>query len=657
MHRKLKMCLGNNFTRFLIDNFSCSIFLFIVTIALDTIADIGSAFITLIGTKSEATSLKLTNQKQTTTAGDIFKPGQWAEFVFRTAELGEIHQIVIGHEDEDKKWFVDKIEVFCEQRCEKMSFHPQRWLAKSEGDGCLNVSVDPSEAIHGQPKTRYDLTIETGQQGTTGDVFLTLFGSWGKTEEVSLRKSTHHFQSNGKDHFDFQETDVGEIDKIRFRYVPNELESWDLDLVKVMRNAPIKLDRLSEKEWMKKGVSVRHSFDNRKPNDFSNVKFDVNYLFKCNQHFRPTKINAKPVLEFVPESMKKSSRRKEAKTESYDVLIQTGSNSGKTQDLKENSFAINLIGARGDIGFREFSGQISDAGKLITLTVETLNIGMPEKVILKVNGSLKWNVETVSLQTSKKEFFFPAEVSFDVYNEVSGQINHTLTPMNKNFVKNFQDKQKKSKGKWSLRSKFGLEMTMGKVLYKVKTFAKSFDDLEKSDGDVYMHLIGSFSKSEKFILSQSLLHNTAFKSGQMDEFDLETFDLGAIESIHLGWKPKGASHKFPFEKIQVRSGQKGTQWSFAESGSAQDVDQTKNPSGYCERVLNYLPAFVNTFKPMRFYEIRIKTSDSITDGSTDANVYIQLYGDDLKSEVVNMVSRKGLRSNCFNLGSEDVFIR
>ena len=615
----------------------------------------------MFGTQSNATGLKLVAHERPGAlpgGGNLFKPGRWAEFSFRTKQLGELDRVLIGHEDEDKKWFVDKIEVTCKQRCEQTLFLPQRWLAKSEGDGNLNTEINPSEITYGKPKTKYNIAISTGEQGTQGDVFITIFGSWGKTDEIALRKSTSQFGANKTDDFELEDIDVGEIDKIRFRYNPVESESWNLKSVQISRIDPIKLQRLPSKAWAKRNVTPKYTYDHRKEINFDKTDFNLKYQFNCEQNFKPSKAVPTPVHEFLHKLLVSNRHKIDAKKSSYDVVLQTSQSSQKLKDSKDCKFLVNIIGTKSDSGFREFCGQIPDSGKQATLNIEALNIGMPETVIVKTDSSLKWILDSVNLLNSKKEFYFPAEVSFNV-SEVTGQINHTLIPMNKNLVKDQYSTSKSSKnGLISLWKKFGLEMKLGKVVYRVRTFTNSANDIENGDENVYFYLLGNFAKSEKFILSQSLLNKNSFQSGQTDEFDLETVNLGSVESILIGWKSKNTNlHQIPFEKIEIRAGQTGYQWSFNGSSNSEETEQNRNINGFCERTLHHLPSFERKFEPLQFYEIRVKTSESFKEGSTEANVYLQLYGDERKSEVLNLVPRKDLRSKHFNLGSEDVFIR
>ena len=51
--------------------------------------------------------------------------------------IGKIHKLDIRHDNAliNSGWFLDRVEVIDEETEERLVFHCERWLAKSEDDG------------------------------------------------------------------------------------------------------------------------------------------------------------------------------------------------------------------------------------------------------------------------------------------------------------------------------------------------------------------------------------------------------------------------------------------------------------------------------------------------------------------------------------------
>ena len=524
--------------------------------------DIVGAFIILKGVNQSTSKLLLTETASRSQSNASFKQGQKVTFTFRTADLGEMQSILIGHESETKKWFLDKVFVDCEQRCEKSEFGCHRWLARSEGDGKLEVEFLPCEIVLGIPKTDYNLHFETGEHGTEGQVFITICGSRGQTKEISLRKSSNNFSSGSTDTFIVSDIDVGQIGKIRVKYIAAGKETWDLKNVKVSRGKPAKIERSGHDFWENKGVRVKYLFDNRKAIDLKSTKIDLEYNFVCNQLFRISSERPTPIHEFVPHDKNGRPKTKEWKIPC--TVIIKASQDSKLVQKDENQIFLNIVGARGDTGFRCLREKIPQPGKESTFEIDTVAIGTPERVHISSDNSLKCRMFSVDLIVNKKEVFFPADTSFDL-NETGSQLNHTLVSMNKRLVENLEkpDKSKEKKNR-RLRDTFGLEMLRNKVIYTVRTFTGNKKIEVGHRKNLFVILHGNYGTSEKFTLHDSRLHSEAFQKNEVDQFDLESSDLGVIDRLTLGCENSTEEADLQIEKIEVRAGQVGTQWCFVE---------------------------------------------------------------------------------------------
>ena len=564
-----------------------------------------------------------------------------------------MQSIVIGHDSETKKWFIDKVFVSCEQRSEQTEFSCHRWIARSEGDGRLEVECLPSEIILGIPTTDYKLAFETGEHGTEGQIFVTISGSRTQTREKSFRNSTKNFSSGATDVFTFSDIDVGQVRKVRVKYIAAGKETWDLKAISLSRGKPTRIERSHGQFWTDKGVRFKYLFDDRQPVDLETTKIDLNYSFICDQLFTVSSERPIPVHEFVPRHSKERPKNKEWKVP-YTVNIRASQDS---QVVKQevNKLYLNIIGSRGDTGLRCLGGKIPHPGKESSFEIDTVHIGTVEQVLILSENSLNCRIFSIELTANKKNLFFPADTSFDLHDPGS-QLNHALTPMNKRLIEeNFVNNQKSTEKKnWRLRDTFGLEMLRGKVIYTIRTFTGGKKLESSSATKIYAILHGNYGSSEKFILHDSRLHSEAFKKNETDEFDLETTDLGVIDRLTVGCDNYDEFKEFQIEKIEVRAAHVGIQWCFLNTRSREQNQTAKNQAVKLFECVNSL---TQRFKPFQYYEIKIKTSSDVPAASTNANVFIQLYGDMARTEISNLVPRKGLREDCFNEGKTDIFIR
>ena len=68
--------------------------------------------------------------------------------------------------------------------------------------------------------------------GTDANVFMVLYGSDGKTEEVALANETNNFERGSVDNFKIEVKDVGTPYKIRIRHDNSKpFSDWHLDKV------------------------------------------------------------------------------------------------------------------------------------------------------------------------------------------------------------------------------------------------------------------------------------------------------------------------------------------------------------------------------------------------------------------------------------------
>lgn len=114
--------------------------------------------------------------------------------------------------------------IECADLGRKWTFPCNRWLAKDEGDGQLEVELKPlsgmDDIINEKQYLVEVLTGDVARAGTNANVFLTMFGENAKSAEIHLAHSETHankFERNHRDKFHIEAPDLGYLQAIRIR--------------------------------------------------------------------------------------------------------------------------------------------------------------------------------------------------------------------------------------------------------------------------------------------------------------------------------------------------------------------------------------------------------------------------------------------------------
>ena len=156
-----------------------------------------NVFVTLEGTKDTSSKWQLHGGD-----GGEFERGSVVSTQLECqTNLGEIKRLRIGHDNSGfgPDWFLDHV-VLCtaDDPQDKLYFKCGRWLSRNQGDGLIECCLQASQCPPDKNESKcYMVTTITGNRrgaGTKANVFITLFGEKGSSEEQFLDNDPANFE-------------------------------------------------------------------------------------------------------------------------------------------------------------------------------------------------------------------------------------------------------------------------------------------------------------------------------------------------------------------------------------------------------------------------------------------------------------------------------
>ena len=186
-----------------------------------------------------------------------FKAGQVDEFpIRRTKELGELTQVRIMHDNSglNPSWYLKDIKVALDGSDKLWYFPCDQWLEK-KADGISDLFLPVDKVRNEQMYYQIDIcTGEMGLSGTDANVYITLNGVFGSTDEHKLDSSGNDFEKDRTDIFTItQARDVGELLSLRIRHDNFGLfPGWYLKYIRVTRVNDEKVWYFPCEQWLEK---------------------------------------------------------------------------------------------------------------------------------------------------------------------------------------------------------------------------------------------------------------------------------------------------------------------------------------------------------------------------------------------------------------------
>uniref|UniRef100_I3JKU2 Lipoxygenase homology PLAT domains 1 n=1 Tax=Oreochromis niloticus TaxID=8128 RepID=I3JKU2_ORENI len=534
-----------------------------------------------------------------------FEAGTLESFESHGSDVGEIKKVELGHDGATPEscWLVDELSVAVPTKGVKYIFACKCWLAKDRGDGLTArvFNVLDAEAISISHKIIYEVTVVTGDvqnAGTDTQIFMTVFGANGSTEEMLLQKNEDRFERGQEDTFNMEIDDVAPLRKMRLRIDGSgSRPDWFLDKV-IMRN-------LTTEE-----VSV------------------FTYEGWLSRTHGPKRALICEMAAVVDEEVM-------VEVTTYIVQVKTSDVAGAGTDA--NVWII-IFGENGDTGTLALK-ECNKSNKFERKQVDTfrfpeiLSMGDLSKVrVWHDNTGIApgWHLEYIDVKDEimDKTFRFPCD-RWLAKNDDDGQIMRELACANNDYL----DLNEKTK--------YEICITTG--------------DTAETKENAWIVLEGRKGRSKEFVMENSS-KKKRFLRGNVDRFEFSSKNLGDIAGICLGHTPKdGKKVKgevyWHVEEVVVTERELGNKYIF-KCNSLIPLSPKRDDfiTVECTKTIESFASKARSLVPVK-YEIIVITGDEKGAG-TDANVFITLYGSNGDSGCRQL--RQKFR-NLFERGQTDRF--
>ncbi|XP_072290031.1 lipoxygenase homology domain-containing protein 1 [Eucyclogobius newberryi] len=513
------------------------------------------------------------------------------------ALLSPLSRVTIGHDNcgVSSGWFCEKVVVYCPFTGIEQTFPCSKWLDEKEGDGLIERELYEMVSLRQkrQKKHPWSLWIWTSDipsAGTDADISFQIYGEEGKSDEIRLDNKTDNFEQGQIDRFMVELADLGKINKLRIWHEKrNPFAGWHLSKATIMKT-------LTKEK----------------------------YTFPCERWLDSNEDDNEVVRELpaigdlIDEPLA---------VIKYRVTVCTGTVGGSGTDA---SVFLNLIGDKGDTGDRELFNCKNNVnkfekGNLDEFIIEAVSVGRVRRIRIGHNGKggrCGWFLDKVIVreegQAEANAVEFPCARWLD-RNEDDGQIVRELVP--------FSDGQRLYNVNYHIAIKTG-DIPGG-----------------STDSNVFVKFYGEKGDTSRMMLvvSDNNLGNY-FEIGRVDVFTVDTSDIGQINRLLIGHTNVGMRAGWFLDSVQIMVPVHGSQYMFPSHRwlCKDEADGKTEVEIYPSEILD-LEQYMN-------YEICVTTGD-VTFAGTNARVYIQMYGDKGKSEVMILESR----SNNYERNTTEIF--
>uniref|UniRef100_A0A3B4WNI6 Lipoxygenase homology PLAT domains 1 n=1 Tax=Seriola lalandi dorsalis TaxID=1841481 RepID=A0A3B4WNI6_SERLL len=497
------------------------------------------------------------------------------------ADVGDIKKVELGHDGgtPESCWLVDELSVAVPTKGVKYIFACKCWLAKDRGDGLTArvFNVLDAEAISISQKIIYEVTVVTGDvqnAGTDTQIFMSVFGANGSTEEMLLQKNEDRFERGQEDTFNMEIDDIAPLRKMRLRIDGSgSRPDWFLDKV-IMRNLTTEeVSVFTYEEWLSRTRG-------------------------------PKRTVICEMAAVVDEELM-------VELTTYIIQVKTSDNTGAGTDA--NVWVI-IFGENGDTGTLALK-ESSKSNKFERKQVDTfrfsdiLSLGELSKVRVwhdNTGPAPGWHLEYIDVKDElmDKTFRFPCD-RWLAKNDDDGQIMRELACANNDYL----DLNEKTK-------------------YEICVTTGDTSEAETKE-NAWIVLEGKKGRSKEFVMENSS-KKKRFLRGNVDRFEFSSKNLGDIAGICLGHTPKdGKKVKgevyWRVEEVVITERELGNKYIFSCNALIPLSPKRDDFLTFeCTKTIESFASKARSLVPVK-YEIIVITGDEKGAG-TDANVFITVYG-------------------------------
>ncbi|KAM4802813.1 lipoxygenase homology domain-containing protein 1 isoform X3 [Urocitellus parryii] len=530
--------------------------------------------------------------------GGVFDRGRTDIFHIELAALlSPLSRVSIGHGNVgvNRGWYCEKVVILCPFTGIQQTFPCSKWLDEKKADGLIERQLYEMVSLRKKrlkkfPWSLWVWTTDLKKAGTNSPIFIQIYGQKGRTDEILLNPNNKWFKPGVIEKFRIELPDLGRFYKLR---------AWH--------------DRRSPGSgWHLERMTLMNTLNKDK------------YNFNCNRWLDANEDDNEIVREMTAEG---PTVRRIMGMVRYRVTVCTGELEGAGTDA---NVYLCLYGDVGDTGERLLyncrnNTDLFEKGSADEFTIESVTMRKVRRVRIRHDGKgpgSGWYLERVLLreegQPESDNVEFPCLRWLDKDKD-DGQLVRELLPSDSNAtLKNFR---------------YHISVKTGDV------------SGASTDSKVYIKLYGDKSDTIKQVLlvSDNNLKDY-FERGRVDEFTLETLNIGTINRLVIGHDSTGMHAGWFLGSIQIRVPRQGKKYTFPANRWL-DKNQA---DGRLE--VELYPSEVVEIQKLVHYEVDIWTGD-VGGAGTTARVYLQIYGEEGKTEVLFLSSR----SKAFNRASKDTF--
>ncbi|XP_071008463.1 lipoxygenase homology domain-containing protein 1 [Oncorhynchus clarkii lewisi] len=537
-----------------------------------------------------------------------FESGSLESFEAHGADVGEIKKVELGHDGATPEscWLVDELAVAVPTKGVKYIFQCKCWLAKDRGDGLTArvFNVLDADSITISQKIIYEVTVVTGDvqnAGTDTQIYVSVFGTNGTTEEILLQKNEDRFERGQEDTFSLEVDDIAPLRKMRVR-VDGSGSRPDWFLAKIiMRNLTTEeVSVFTYEEWLSKTKGPKRTMI-------------------CEM---AAVVDEEEMVEIT----------------TYIIQVKTSDIGGAGTDANVWIIVFGECGDTGTLALKECqkSNKFERKQTDVFRFPDVLSLGELSKVRVWHDNSGPapgWHIEYIDVKDEAldRTFRFPCD-RWLAQNEDDGQIMRELSCANNDIL----DLNEKTK-------------------YEIITTTADTDDAETKE-NVWIALEGKKGRSKEFMMENSS-KKKRFLRGNKDKFEFSSKQLGDIAGICLGHTPKdGKKVKgeafWHVKEVVVIEKVLGNRFIFICNALIPlSPKRDEFVTIECTKAIESFASKARSLVPVK-YEIILITGDEKGAG-TDANVFITIYGSNGDS------GRRSLRQkfrNLFERGQTDRFL-
>ncbi|XP_004684062.1 PREDICTED: lipoxygenase homology domain-containing protein 1 [Condylura cristata] len=568
--------------------------------------------INIFGEYGDTGERRLENEK------DNFEKGAEDKFMLDAPDLGQLMKINIGHNNKGRSagWFLSKIIIEDIGNKRKYDFPLNRWLALDEDDGKIqrDILVGGAEAT----AISYIVTIFTGDlrgAGTKSKIYMVMYGARGNKNSGKI------FLEGGV--FDRGRTDIFHVE-LAVLLSPLSRVSIGHGNVGVNRG------------WYCEKVVILCPFTG------------IQQTFPCSNWLDEKKADGlieRQLYEMV------SLRQKRLKKFPWSLWVWT-------TDLKKagtnSPIFIQIYGQKGrtDEILLNPNNKWFKPGIIEKFRIELPDLGRFYKIRAwhdKRNLGSGWHLERMTLMNTltKDKYNFNCNRWLDA-NEDDNEIVREMTAegpaVRRIMGSKWLDKDKDDGQLVRELLPSDSNATLKNFRYHISLKTGDVSGAS-TDSRVYIKLYGEKSDTIKQVLlvSDNNLKDY-FERGRVDEFTLETLNIGTINRLIIGHDSTGMHASWFLGSVQIRVPRQGKQYTFPAN---RWLDKSK-ADGRLE--VELYPSEVVEIQKLVHYEVEIWTGD-VGGAGTTSQVYMQIYGEEGKTEVLFLSSR----SKVFDRASKDTF--